>query len=81
MRKTVRKQPTNVSVREDLLCRAKARKINLSKTLEESLEHILNAQDRQVWIRENRAAMNEANGFVAKHGLWSDGLRIFDGPV
>ena len=77
MNNIARKQPTNVSVRGDLLRRAKARKINLSKTLEESLEHILNAQDRQAWIEENRAAMAEANRFVDRHGLWSDGLRTF----
>jgi antitoxin CcdA len=77
MGNTVRKQPTNVSIREDLLFQAKARKINLSKTLEDRLEHILKDQDRQVWLEENRGAMEAANQFVAEHGLWSDGLRIF----
>ncbi len=77
MGNTARKQPTNLSIRSDLLRQAKARKINLSKTLEESLEKILKAQDRQAWIEENRKAMDEANRFVAGHGLWSDGLRKF----
>jgi antitoxin CcdA len=74
---TSRRQPANVSIRGDLLRKAKARKINLSKTLESSLEQILKEQDREAWIAENRAAIDEANRFVATHGVWSDGLRAF----
>jgi len=72
-----RKQATNLSIRSDLLRQAKARKINLSKTLEESLEKILREQDRQAWLEENREAIEAANRFVDRHGLWSDGLRQF----
>jgi antitoxin CcdA len=77
MGNTARKQPANLSIRADLLKKAKARKINLSQTLENSLENILQEQDRQVWVEENREAMAAANRFVAEHGLWSDGLRRF----
>jgi antitoxin CcdA len=77
MGNTARKQPTNLSIRSDLLQKAKARKINLSQTLEVSLEKILQEQDRQAWVEENREAMAAANRFVAEHGLWSDGLRRF----
>ncbi len=74
---TARKQSANLSIRSDLLRLARARKINLSKTLEESLEEILKKQDLQTWIEENREAMEAANRFVEEHGLWSDGLRKF----
>lgn len=77
MKNTVKKQPTNLSIRSDLLRRARARNINLSQTLEESLENILKEWDRQVWLEENREAIEAANRFVAEHGLWSDGLRRF----
>jgi antitoxin CcdA len=77
MGNTARKQPTNLSIRSDLLRQARAREINLSKTLEESLEKILRAQDRQAWVEDNREAIEAANRFVAEHGLWSDGLRKF----
>ena len=77
MGNTVRKQPTNLSIRSDLLHQAKARKINLSKTLEASLEKILKAQDRRDWVEENREAINAANRYVAENGMWSDGLRKF----
>ncbi|MEZ4599137.1 MAG: type II toxin-antitoxin system CcdA family antitoxin [Syntrophotaleaceae bacterium] len=77
MGNTARKQPANLSIRADLLQKAKTRKINLSQTLENSLEKILQEQDRQAWVEENRDAMEAANRFVAEHGLWSDGLRRF----
>jgi antitoxin CcdA len=77
MGNTSRKQPANLSIRADLLRKAKARKINLSQTLENSLEKILQEQDRQAWVEENREAMEAANRFVAEHGLWSDDLRRF----
>lgn len=68
MDNTARKQATNLSIRSDLLSAD-----NLSQTLEK----ILKAQDRQTWVKENRRAMETANQFVAEHGLWSDGLRIY----
>lgn len=75
MGNTAHKQQANLSVRSDLLRKAKARKINLSQTLEKSLEKILQEQDRQAWVEENREAVAAANRFVAEHGLWSEGLR------
>jgi len=77
MSNTARKQAANLSIRSDLLRRAKARHINLSQTLEERLEEILREQDRQVWLEANREAIEDANRFVAEHGVWSDGLRRF----
>lgn len=77
MGKTAHKQATNLSVRSDLLRQARVQKINLSRTLEESLEKILKEHDRQAWIEENREAIKAANRFVEEHGLWSDGLRRF----
>ncbi|MBE9487463.1 MAG: type II toxin-antitoxin system CcdA family antitoxin [Chloroflexi bacterium] len=77
MGKTARKQPANLTIRGDLLRRAKARNINLSQTLEERLEGILKAQDRETWLKENQEAINAANVYIEKRGLWSDGLRQF----
>jgi antitoxin CcdA len=77
MENTARKLPANLSIRSDLLRAAKERRINLSQTLEERLEEILREQDRQAWREENREAIQAANDFVARHGLWSDGLRSF----
>ncbi|WP_429885844.1 type II toxin-antitoxin system CcdA family antitoxin [Geoalkalibacter halelectricus] len=77
MKSTAKKQATNLSIRSDLLKKARARNINLSQTLEENLEKILQEQDRRAWLEQNLEAMEAANRFVAEHGLWSDGLRKF----
>ena len=77
MGNTARKQATNLSIRSDLLSKARARKINLSQTLEDSLEEILKEKDRTTWVEENREAVAAANRFVDENGLWSDGLRLF----
>jgi antitoxin CcdA len=73
----VRKQAANLSIRADLLRRAKAQHINLSLTLEERLEEILREQDRQVWLEANREAIEDYNARIARDGAWSDGLRRF----
>lgn len=72
-----RKQHANLSIRGDLLSAARSRRINLSQVLEERLDELLREQDRQSWLAENRAALDEANAFVERYGLWSDGLRGF----
>jgi antitoxin CcdA len=77
MRNAEKKQPTNLSIRSDLLRRAKARKINLSQTLEERLVEVLREGDDRSWREENKEAIEAARQFVAEHGLWSDGLRRF----
>lgn len=35
------------------------------------------AERQQRWLEENRGAIEDANRFLAKHGLWSDGKRLF----
>ena len=77
MRSTARKHAANLSIRADLLQQAKARHINLSQTLEERLEEILRAQDRETWLEANREAIEEYNARIARDGVWSDGLRRF----
>jgi antitoxin CcdA len=77
MERTTRKQSANLSIRSDLLQKARAQNINLSKALEDSLEKILKEKNRQAWLEENREALEAANRFLNEHGLWSDGLRMF----
>ena len=77
MGNTSRKQSANLSIRGDLLQRAKQNKINLSKTLEDRLEQMLEDSDREQWLKNNQDAIEEANNYVANKGLWSEGLRQF----
>ena len=77
MGKVIRKQSANLSIRSDLLQRAKQRNINLSKTLEDRLEQLLKARDREEWLKDNQEAIEMTNSYVERKGLWSDGLRQF----
>ena len=71
------KRPTNVSINEDLLAQARDLGVNLSQTLEEGLKAHLAEERRRRWLEENREAIEEYNKHFEKHGLWSDGLRMF----
>lgn len=71
------KKATNLSLRVDLLEEARARKINLSRTLEAALEAELKKQREAEWLAQNQLAIEAYNQEIAQHGLWSEGLRAF----
>lgn len=71
------KRPTNVSLNSDLLRRARELNINLSSTLESSLEQIVKQKLGEQWLAENRSAISSYNDLVDAHGVFSDGLRSF----
>ena len=71
------KKATNLTVNSDLLNKAKSLKINLSATLEEALiVQVKNAQ-REQWLKENKAAIDELNKLSDENGLFSDSFRSF----
>jgi antitoxin CcdA len=71
------KKAANLTVRADLLEEARARKINLSQTLETALAAELKKRREAEWLEQNKAAIEAYNREIAEHGLWSDGLRQF----
>lgn len=71
------KTRTNVSVDAALLSEARSLNINLSAVLEARLREMITAKRQQEWLAQNRPALDDANEFLAKHGLWSDGARQF----
>ncbi|MFH1869764.1 MAG: type II toxin-antitoxin system CcdA family antitoxin [Pseudomonadota bacterium] len=74
---TPAKKAANLTVRADLLEEARARKINLSHTLEVALAAELKRQREAEWLEQNKEAIEAYNREIAEHGLWSDGLRQF----
>jgi len=71
------KKAANLTVRADLLEEARARKINLSQTLEVALAAELKRQREAEWLEQNKEAIAAYNREIAEYGLWSDGLRQF----
>jgi antitoxin CcdA len=74
---TVTKRATNVSVRSDLLAAAREAGVNLSATLERALMEELAEAKRKKWRKENSDAIAAYNEYVEKHGMFSDGIRLF----
>lgn len=73
----VPKKSCNLSINAELLREAKGLGINLSQTLEAELEKLVRQARAKAWAEENREAIESQNRWIEKHGLWSDGLRMF----
>jgi antitoxin CcdA len=71
------KVSTNLSVRSDLVQRAKALKINLSELLETTLEADIRNAEREAWLSENQPAIRAYNDRIEKRGVFSDRWRRF----
>jgi antitoxin CcdA len=72
-----RKAPTNLSLRIDLVQRAKALDLNLSDVVESALEQAIVAAEQARWLAENHDAIDYFNAFVEKHGLFGEEFRQF----
>lgn len=68
----VPKRSLNVSINSDLLQQARQMRVNLSRTLEAELEHILRAERARRWQEENREAIEEYSRYVEEHGVFND---------
>jgi antitoxin CcdA len=73
----VRKVATNVSIRPDLVARAKELGLNLSGLLESAVEQAIRDAERKAWLAEAEPAMDAYNKWAAKHGHFSDKYRKF----
>jgi len=71
------KRAANLSIRADLLEKARRHEINLSRALEERLEELIRQKERAAWLDRNKAAIEAYNRTIERDGLFSDGLRTF----
>jgi antitoxin CcdA len=72
-----RKAPTNLSLRVDLVERAKSLGLNLSEVVEATLEQAITKAEQLRWLAENEKAIDYYNSFVEKHGLFGEEFREF----
>jgi len=75
------KKATNLSINSDLLRQAKEYGINLSATLEASLEALIRKEKEKRWLEENREAIKAYNEQVRKHGTIGQRVRGIGGAV
>ena len=73
-----------VEVDAETLRRAREAGVDLSETFTRALRRVLplptddeRKRAAQQWYQENKEAVDASNEYVEKHGLWSDGLRMF----
>jgi antitoxin CcdA len=71
------RKPTRLRVNSDLLEKARQLGIDLSTALEAALITELHKRQREIWLEENREAIETYNEHVARHGVFSAGLRGF----
>lgn len=71
------KVPTNLSLRADLVRRAKALGINLSEAVDAALEEVIRTQEQDTWLANNRDAIDAYNAGVERRGVFSDDWRRF----
>nr|VFJ45325.1 MAG: antitoxin CcdA [Candidatus Kentron sp. FW] len=66
------KKPTNLSINNELLTKAKALDLNLSATFETALASEIRKIERSRWIEENSRAIEVSNEFSEANGLFAD---------
>ncbi|HEY3778533.1 MAG TPA: type II toxin-antitoxin system CcdA family antitoxin [Rhizomicrobium sp.] len=59
----------------DIVAEAKARKINISRTLEGALRERFRELQLRQFEQENAAAFESYNRFIAENGLWGEDYR------
>ncbi len=75
--KTARKVATNLSVRADIVREARALGLNLSRLFETAVSEAVRDRRQEVWLAENREAIESYNATVARDGTFSDRWRKF----
>jgi len=63
------KRATNVSISARLLAEARALDVNISRAAEAGLAQAIASRRAELWIAENRAALDSSNAYVEQNGL------------
>lgn len=71
------KSPVNLRIRSSLKEKAKSHGLNLSQTLEASLEQEICRREQDAWLTRNRRAIEAYNRRIEEHGLALSAYRSF----
>ena len=63
------KRATNVSLNVSLLTEARELQINVSRAAERGVAQAVVEKRAELWLLENKAALDSSNEYVKKHGL------------
>ena len=71
------RKATNLSIDQNLIAEAKALDLNVSRMAEEGIAQAVRDRKAQLWLEENREAMESWNRWVEEHGLPLAEYRLF----
>ncbi len=63
------RKATNLSLDQAVIADARELGLNVSKIAEEGLKKAIAARRAELWLEENREAIEENNRYFAEHGL------------
>jgi antitoxin CcdA len=63
------RRATNVSISAELLAEARRLEINVSRAAEQGLARMVAERKAELWLAENKAALESSNAYVEQHGL------------
>ena len=63
------RRATNVTIEATLLQRAKTLRVNLSRAAEDGLSRAVATRQSEIWLEENRAALDSSTAYVEANGL------------
>ncbi len=63
------RKATNLSLDPDLLAEAKEMGINISRSAEEGISMAVLQVKKQLWLEQNRVALESSNSFVEQSGI------------
>lgn len=76
-RDAAQRKSRTVSARGDLVTEAETLGMDLSEIFEQALERSVRTARQERWIADNRAAFDDYDRFVERHGMFSAGKRLF----
>lgn len=71
------RRATNVSLSSESVAEARALGINLSQACEQGLNQAIRKARSDLWLEENREAIEAYNAYIEANGLPLEDLRVF----
>lgn len=67
--KSPKRKSVNLSIDVDILAEAKALNVNVSRAADAGIAEAISKRKAELWLRENREAIEENNRYFEEHGL------------
>ncbi|WP_421927024.1 type II toxin-antitoxin system CcdA family antitoxin [Neoaquamicrobium sediminum] len=69
LKKPPKRKSVNLSIDVDILAEAKALNVNVSRAADTGIADAISKRKAELWLQENREAIEENNRYFEEHGL------------